>query len=130
MKQSSMMKFEIKAFYRETTMVNLSTKIKVVERDDHALKVQAENVLNPKIEGNVENAQGPDLKIGVPAAAAPDPDHVIERSGPGLKRKAAPRKALDIARNQKTENAMKESAADLKNAIGIQELILRKMSDQ
>ena len=39
-------------------MVNLSTKIKVVERDDHALKVQAENVLNPKIEGNVENAQG------------------------------------------------------------------------
>ena len=58
MKQSSMMKFEIKAFYRETTMANLSTKIKGVERDDHALKVQAENVLNPKIEGNVENAQG------------------------------------------------------------------------
>jgi len=122
-----MMKFEMKAFCRETTMVKLSTKIKVV-RDDHALKVQAENVLNPKIEGNAENAQ--DLKIGIPAAAAPDPDRVIGRSGLGLKRKAAPRKALDIARNQGTENAMKESAADLKNAIAIQELILRKMSDQ
>ena len=52
-----MMKFEMKAFCRETTMVKLITKIKVV-RDDHALKVQAENVLNPKIEGNAENAQG------------------------------------------------------------------------
>ena len=57
MKQETMMKFEMKAFCRETTMVKLSTKIKVV-RDDHALKVQAENVLNPKIEGNAENAQG------------------------------------------------------------------------
>ena len=58
MKQETMMKLEMKAFCRETTMVNLSTTIKVVERDDHALKVQAENVLNPKIEGNAENAQG------------------------------------------------------------------------
>ena len=73
---------------------------------------------------------GPDLKIGVPVAAAPDPDHVIGKSGPDLKRKAARRKALDIARNQGTENAMKESAADLKNAVGIQEIIPRKMSDQ
>ena len=52
-----MMKFELKAYYQET-MANLSTKIKGVVRDDHALKVQAENVLNPKIEGNVENDQG------------------------------------------------------------------------
>ena len=57
MKQETMMKFEMKTFCRPTTMVKLSTKIKVV-RDDRALKVQAENVLNPKIEGNVENAQG------------------------------------------------------------------------
>merc|ERR1719411_2286982 len=115
MRLASMMKFELKAYYQET-MANLSTKIKGVVRDDHALKVQAENVLNPKIEGNVENAQDPDLKIGVPVAAAPDPDHVIGKRGPDLKRKAAQRKALDIARNQGTESAMKESVADLKNA--------------